>query len=225
VRIRQAISYAINRQELISTVLLGDGAVTGVIPPGETTWAIPATPDNYPTYNYDPNKAMQLLKDAGAQSVKIMIDAAPDYAPDIPSAQVMQAQLKKVGIDLSIRQLPFAQLLKNQTSGDFDLSISFNTNRPDPDTYLSPARSGLSANIGKYSNPQMDALIDQGRATFDTDKRKQIYSDAQKLFASEVPILFTYVIKNYEPARPTVKGYVPMASGYRLSLKETWVNK
>lgn len=224
VRVRQAISYAINRQELINTVLLGDGAITGVIPPGETTWTIPATPDNFPTYGYDPAKAQQLLKDAGAEGLKISITASPAYAPDIPSAQVMQAQLKKVGIDLTIQQLEFAALLKNQTSGDFDMSLSFNTNRPDPDTYLSPARSGVSANVGKYTNQQMDKLIDQGRATTDVEARKKVYADAQKLFASEVPILFTYVIKNYEPARPRVKGYVPMSSGYRLSLKETWLS-
>jgi peptide/nickel transport system substrate-binding protein len=225
VRVRQAISYGVDRQELINTILLGDGAVTGVIPPGETTWAIPATPDNYPDYAYNPTKAQQLLKDAGAEGLKISIAASPAYAPDIPSAQVMQAQLKKIGIDLSIQQLEFAALLKNQTTGDFDMSLSFNTNRPDPDTYISPARSGVSANVGKYSNAQMDQLIDQGRATTDLEARKKVYADAQKLFASEVPILFTYVIKNYEPTRPRVKGYVPMASGYRLSLKETWISQ
>jgi peptide/nickel transport system substrate-binding protein len=225
VRVRQAISYGINRQELIDTVLLGDGAITGPIPPGETVWAIPATPENFPTYAYDPDKARQLLEEANVSGLKIAIDASPAYAPDIPSAQVMQAQLREIGIDLEIRQLEFAALLDNQRNGDYDLNLSFNTNRPDPDIYLSPAHSDVSANTSGYSNPAMDDLLDRGRATFDIEERKTIYAEAQKLFATEVPILFTYVINNYEPAQPYVQGYVPMASGYRLSLKETWLDK
>jgi ABC-type transport system substrate-binding protein len=55
--------------------------------------------------------------------------------------------------------------------------------------------------------------------------RKKIYADVQRLFATELPYLFLFVIKNYEPTRQHVKGYTPMASGYRLALKETWVDK
>lgn len=225
VRVRQAISYGINRQQVIDTVLLGDGLITGPIPPGETVWAIPATPDNYPTYAYDPDQARQLLQEAGVSDLELNIDASPAYAPDVPSAQTMQAQLSEIGINLNIRQLEFAALLDNQRSGDYDLNLSFNTNRPDPDIYLSPAHSESSANVSGYSNPAMDDLLDRGRATFAIEERKSIYAEAQKLFSLEVPILFTYVIKNYEPAHPDVRGYVPMASGYRLSLKETWLDR
>jgi peptide/nickel transport system substrate-binding protein len=225
VRVRQAISYGVNRQQLIDIVLLGDGSITGPIPPGETVWAIPATPDNFPTYAYDPDRARQLLQEAGVTDLELTIDASPAYAPDVPSAQAMQAQLGEVGINLTIRQLEFAALLDNQRSGDYDLNLSFNTNRPDPDIYLSPAHSESSANFSGYSNPAMDDLLDRGRATFDLEERKSIYAEAQKLFTTEVPILFTYVIKNYEPAGPAVKGYTPMASGYRLALKETWLDR
>jgi peptide/nickel transport system substrate-binding protein len=225
VRVRQAISYGINRQELIDTVLLGDGLITGPIPPGETTWTLDPTPENFPNYGFNQDMAKQLLDESGAGEINIAITAAPDYATDIPTAQVMQAQLAEIGINLEIRQMDFASLLANQTKGDFDLSLSFNTHRPDPDTYLGPDYTGASANIGHYSNPDFDALLDQGRASFDIPTRQGIYHDAQKLFTSEVPILFTFVIKNYEPAQPYVKGYVQMASGYRLSLKQTWLDK
>lgn len=225
VRVRQAISYAIDRQELINTVLLGDGVPTGPLPPGEGAWAIPVNAENFPTYQYNPDKARQLLKEAGAEGLKISIQAAPAYATDIPTAQVMQAQLKKVGIDLQIQQLEWAAVLQAQRDRNFDLNLTFNTNRPDPDTYLSVAHSKFSGNWGKYSNPKMDELIEKGRSTFDMGQRKQTYADIQKLFATELPYLFLFVIKNYEPTRQHVKGYTPMASGYRLALKETWVDK
>ena len=225
VRVRQAISYAIDRQEIINTVLLGDGVPTGPLPPGETEWAIPVNDANFPTYKYDPAKAQALLKEAGAEGLKISIQAAPAYAPDIPTAQVLQAQLKKVGIDLQIQQMEWAAVLQAQRDGNFDLNLTFNTNRPDPDTYLSVAHSKFGQNWGKYANPKMDELLDKGRVTTDLAQRKQIYADAQKLFATELPYLYLYVIKNYEPSRQHVKGYVPMASGYRLALKETWLDK
>ncbi|MCC6173944.1 MAG: hypothetical protein IT305_01465 [Chloroflexi bacterium] len=225
VRVRQAISYATDRQEIINTVLLGDGVPTGPLPPGETEWAIPVNAENFPTYQYNPDKARQLLKEAGAEGLKISIQAAPAYAPDIPTAQVLQSQLKKVGIDLEIQQMEWAALLQAQRDGTFDLNLSFNTNRPDPDIYLSVAHSKFGQNWGKYNNPKMDELLDKGRTTTDLAARKQIYADAQKMFATELPYLYLYVIKNYEPARPHVKGYTPMASGYRLALKETWLDK
>lgn len=71
----------------------------------------------------------------------------------------------------------------------------------------------------------MDELLERGRATLDLAERKKIYAEAQRLFATELPYLFLYVIKNYEPARLPVKGYTPMASSYRLALKETWLDK
>ena len=225
VRVRQAISYAIDRQEIINTVLLGDGVPTGPLPPGETEWAIPVDDANFPTYTFNPDKARALLKEAGAEDLKISIQAAPAYAPDIPTAQVLQAQLKKVGVDLQIQQMEWAAVLQAQRDGNFDLNLTFNTNRPDPDTYLSVAHSKFGQNWGKYANPKMDELLDKGRVTTDVAERKKVYADVQKLFATELPYLYLYVIKNYEPSRQHVKGYVPMASGYRLALKETWLDK
>src|SRR4030095_12116048 len=99
---------------------------------------------------------------------------------------------------------------------NFDLNLTFNTNRPDPDTYLSIAHSTFSANWGSYANPKKDEVLEPGSRTTDLAERKRIYAEVQRHFAMEVPYLFLYVIKNYEPARLHVKGYIPMASGYRL---------
>jgi peptide/nickel transport system substrate-binding protein len=165
------------------------------------------------------------LKEAGVGGFKISIQAAPAYAPDIPTAQVLQSQLKRVGIELEVTQMEWAAVLKAQRDRNFDLNLTFNTNRPDPDIYLSVAHSKFSANWGSYANPKMDDLLERGRVTTDLAERKRIYAEVQRLFATELPFLFLYVIKNYEPARLSVKGYTPMASGYRLALKETWLDR
>jgi peptide/nickel transport system substrate-binding protein len=225
VRVRQAISYAIDRQEIINTVLFGEGVVTGPIPPAEAEWAIPVNKENFPTFYPDLDKSRALLKEAGAEGLKIGIQAAPAYAPDIPTAQVLQSQLKRVGIDLQVQQMEWAAVLQAQRDRNFDLNLTFNTNRPDPDTYLSVADSKGSSNWGSYNNPKMDELLQKGRTTVDLAERKKIYADVQRLFALDLPFLFLYVIKNYEPARSLVKGYTPMASGYRLALKETSVER
>ena len=225
VRVRQAMSYAIDRQEIINTVLFGEGSVTGPLPPGEAEWAIPVTRENFPTYYPDLAKSRALLKEAGVSSLKLTIQAAPAYAPDIPTAQVLQSQLKRVGIELEVQQMEWAAVLKAQRDKNFDLNLTFNTNRPDPDTYLSIAHSTFSANWGSYANPKMDELLERGRGTTDLAERKRIYAEVQRHFAMELPYLFLYVIKNYEPARLHVKGYIPMASGYRLALKDTWLDK
>ena len=60
---------------------------------------------NFPTWYPDLDKSRALLKEAGAEGLKIGIQAAPAYAPDIPTAQVLQSQLKRVGIDLQIQQM------------------------------------------------------------------------------------------------------------------------
>jgi peptide/nickel transport system substrate-binding protein len=67
----------------------------------------------------------------------------------------------------------------------------------------------------------MDDLLEKGRTTLDPNQRKSIYADAQRLFDADPPYLFFYVINNYFPAKPTVKGFTPMASGYLLSLIDT----
>jgi peptide/nickel transport system substrate-binding protein len=224
-KVRQAISYAIDRQEIINTVLLGEGVPTGVIPPDDKEWTLPITKENMPSYFPDLDKARALMKEAGVDGFKAKIHANLNYATDTPTAQVLQTQLKKINIELEILPTENAAYLQAQREGNFDMMTGFMTGRPDPDTYMLLADSKGSVNFGKYVNAQMDELLQKGRTTLDVAERKKIYNDAQRLHDSDPSTLFLYVIKNYTPARNAVKGYVPMASGYQLPLKDTWVDR
>lgn len=92
VRVRQAISYALNRQEMVDTVLSGEGAVSGVFPPLEKEWALPMTTENFPTWFHDLEKSRALLKEAGkADGFKLSITVSSAFAPEVATAQLMQS--------------------------------------------------------------------------------------------------------------------------------------
>jgi peptide/nickel transport system substrate-binding protein len=224
-RVRLAISYALDRQEIINTVLLGEGVPTGVIPPDDKEWALPISKENTPSYFPDLDKAKALMKEAGVDGFKARILCNLNYATDTPTAQVVQTQLKRINIELEVQPTENAAFLQAQRDGNFDMITGFMTGRPDPDTYMLLADSKSSVNFGKYVNPQMDELLQKGRSTLDVTERKKIYDDAQRLHDTDPSTLFLYVIKNYTPARNVVKGYVPMSSGYQLPLKDTWVER
>jgi peptide/nickel transport system substrate-binding protein len=227
VRVRQAISYALNRQEMVDTVLGGQGEVSGVFPPLEREWALPMTPENFPSWFHDLEKSRALLKEAGkADGFKLSITVSSAFAPEVATAQLMQSQLKKVNIDVEVRVLEFGALLQAQRELNFDLLLSLNSGRPDPHQYIGTImRTGEAQNYGKYSNPKADELLSRGHQTLDVAERKQIYAETQRIYANDVPYYHMFVINSIDPARKEVKGYIPQASQYRPSLRRVWLDK
>ena len=109
VKVRQAISYAIDRQQIIDAVALGEGDVTGPIAPALTTYALPVS--QYPSYTHDVNKAKQLLSEANVGPIEFTMlteTTEPAYAKDI--AQIVQQQLGEVGIKMNIELLAHLDL-------------------------------------------------------------------------------------------------------------------
>lgn len=226
IRVRQAISYALNRQEMVDTVLGGEGEVTGVFPPLEKEWAVPITRETFPTWFHDLEKARALLKEAGkADGFKLSISVSSAFAPEVATAQLMQSQLKKVNIDVEVKVLEFGALLQTQRDLNFDLLLTLHSGRPDPHQYIGTImRTGEAQNYGKYSNPLVDDLISRGLQTGDVRQRKQIYAEAQGIYANDVPYMHMFVINALDPARKEVKGYVPQPSQYRPTLRRVWLD-
>ena len=212
---------------MVDTILGGEGSITGVFPPLEKEWALPMTKENFPSWFYDLDKAKALLKEAGKDGgFKLSIAVAPSVAAEVATAQMMQAQLKKVNIDVDVKVMEAGALLQTQRDLSFDLLLTFNSGRPDPHQYIGTImRTGEAQNYGKYSNPKVDELISKGLQTLDTNERKQIYNEAQRIYANDVPYYHMYVINSFEPARKEVKGYIPQASQYRPSLRRVWLDK
>ncbi|MDI3339952.1 MAG: ABC transporter substrate-binding protein [Sphaerobacter sp.] len=226
-RVRQALSYAIDRKQFLDTAAFGEGEIAGPIPPADRNWALPTS--EYATYKQDVEKAKQLLAEAGyANGFTVRLTVSPQYQFDVTNAQVLQSQLKPLGINVEIQQVEWGNLLNtiNKTR-DFELLNIIYTHQPDPDGYTyNYFHSKSLSNHSGLEDARLDELLDRGRSETDPAERKKIYAEVQKLVADElVPVLFYYSYYQYLPAQTYVKGYKAIPSLSRIYLRETWLDK
>ena len=205
VRVRQAISYMIDREFITKRLQRGRSVIaTGPITPGSPYY----NPD-VERYKFNQPKAEELLDAAGlkkdAQGVrfKTTITYAPggrDFTQNI--AEYAKAQLKKVGIDLELTPTAdFPSWAKKVSDQDFDITMDAVFNWGDPmigvnRTYLtSNIRKGVIwSNTQSYSNPRVDELLTKAAAESDQDKRIAMYKEFQSIVVSDAPIMFINVL-------------------------------
>jgi len=193
VRVRKALVYALDRQAMAKSILLGHGEVVKT-PIAAPQWAVNMEVTDYP---YDPARAKQLLQEAGWDpSRKLVIRLGSGNKVREQSAPVIQQYLKAVGIDSDINLTDFATVVKDMQAGTFDLALVGHLSGADPDyTAIWSATDSWPPkgnNFPRYSNPRVDELLKQGRATIGTDKRKLIYDEYQKIIVDEVAMAWLY---------------------------------
>ncbi len=179
IRVRQAFNYAINKQNIVDVVLEGRGE------PSYSTMAstVKGYNDQITDYQYDPEKAKELLKEAGYESgLKVELLASGDLRNR--EAQLIQADLAAVGVDVEVSLLDWGAFLDAIDSGNYPFFIlGWNCTSMDPDECMNPLFNskfiGPSGNRGKYSNPKVDELLNAAEAETDEAKRLQMYKDAQ----------------------------------------------
>ena len=221
VEVRQALAYAIDRQAVIRHVLNGLGTLAdGILPAGH--WAHEA---NVPRYGYDPDRAAQLLDQAGF----------PDPDGDGPQprfqltyktsqqeegrriAEVLQEQLRQVGIAVEIRSFEWGTFFGDIRAGNFQLYALTWVGVTEPDifhyVFHSQSVPPAGANRGHYVNAQLDALLDAGRRSMSPEARRASYSQAQILIATELPYVPLWHRTNVAVLRSTFTGYQPTPSG------------
>ena len=203
VRVRKAINYAIDKQEIIDGVYLGLGiAIASPYKPG-TRWSNPQlTP-----YPYDPQQARQLLAEAGfkdsngdgiverdgkALSFEILTNNGNKEREK--TVVIIQRRLKEVGIDVRVRTIEWASFISRFIkTGDFQAVVLGWGLGLDPDQYNiwhSSQQAPGQFNFIGYHNAQVDALLEQGRREFDPDKRQQIYHAFAKALYEDSPIVY-----------------------------------
>ena len=237
-RVRQAISYAINKQELIDGVLLGLGQVaTGPYKPD--TWVYNA---NVKRYAYNPQKARELLAEAGwsdsngdgildKNGEKLAFTIVTNQGNDLRSktAEIIQRRLKEVGIVIEIRIVEWATFLKEFIfPGNFDATILGWSGGPEPDQYNiwhSSKTAPRELNFIKYRNPEVDELLEKGRRTFAQAERKQIYDRFQEILAEEQPYTFLYVGEALPAVAKRFRGIEPAPAGISYNFIKWWVPK
>lgn len=189
-RVREAISYAINRDEIV------DGALNGFGYPVEMP-IVPSVFGYDPEFKglgYDLEKAKQLMAEAGyadGLTVTIKLNQSTSYTRP---AEIVQAQLRQIGINLEFELMERAAYLSDVTTdANYDITLyMFTAGYPDAD-YVLYGRLH-SSNIGstnylKYSNPEVDELLDQARASSDDAERKQLYYKVSEYVRDEVPFI------------------------------------
>jgi len=183
IKVRQAISHALDRKAII------DGASNGLGTPIGSHFAPhnPAYIDLTGTYPHDLEKAKELLKEAGLENgFKTTLKLPPPpYARD--GGQIIASELREIGIDAEIIPLEWADWLKQVfTDKDYDMTIVSHTEPNDIDIY---ARKDYYFN---YHNPGFDKVIEELNLTSDEAKRKELYGEAQKILAEDAPVGFLF---------------------------------
>lgn len=237
-RVRQALTSAISKDEIIQGVLLGMGQVArGPYKPG--TWAHnPAIKD----LDYNPTRARQLLAEAGwheknADGILIK-DGKPftftiltNQGNDLrlKTALIIQQRLKRIGIGVKVRVVEWASFLKNFIDkGDFEAIVMGWTIPPDPDLFdvwHSSKTGPRELNFVGFKNSEVDRLIETARSTFNMEERKRSYFAIQDILADEQPYTFLYVPDALPVVNARFRGIEPAPAGIMYNFIKWYVPK
>ncbi|MBB6672101.1 ABC transporter substrate-binding protein [Cohnella nanjingensis] len=196
--VRQAISYALSRDELIQTTYTSseyaDPAKSFVTPDGLFHT------NDVTSYDNDVAKAKELLDAAGVKNLKLrFIVSSGNKAQEAVSLYVQQ-KLKAVGITVELKSMDasaYGQKFVDLKSKDFELALAGYIMGYDPDAYRILFASGSNSNYSRYSNKEVDALFEQGAGEADEAKRGEAYKKLQEAIASDAvvyPIAYTKTI-------------------------------
>jgi peptide/nickel transport system substrate-binding protein len=201
--VRQALAYAIDRDEIT------EAAKFGAATPNQT--AIPEGSvfhSDYAPYSHDPDRARELLDDAGVTDLELEIMVTDEFPETVQAAQVMESQLGEVGITANIRTLDFSGWLDEQGEGNFDLFILGWLGNIDPDDfYYAQHHSSGGFNFHGYNNDDVDVLLDDAREETEADARKALYDEAVQHIVDDASYVYLYNPDVVQAWVPAVEGY------------------
>ena len=217
-RVRQAVNYAVDREELTESVLEGvDDPAVGPISPEMTDWADPDLEESL----YDPERASELLEDAGwtngsdevrtRDGEELSVEVVTFDARSLPLiAEVIQGQLAEVGIALEIEVLEYGAMLDRVSQDPFDAYLtSWSTLwYPDPDRLADMVHSEGDLHHG-YENEDVDALLEEARELDDPEGRRERYHQVQSTVLEAAPIAVLTSYTNVIATASAVDGYQP----------------
>lgn len=217
VKVRQAIAYAIDRESMIQSLLRGYGKIAHSIIP-EESWAY--SPGQ--TYSYDPAMAKRLLSEAGVRINRpVVYKLSGSSIAGRQYAGVIQNYLKEVGIPVEIQTPESNTLFDELRRGNFQIAYSqWVGGNQDPIFYKDlfatseiPTQTRSSRNRSRYSNPELDALLEKAVNTFNRDEAIGYYRDIQNIVSRDVPVFPLWYQSNIVIARKNVGNIQVNASG------------
>ncbi len=218
--LRQAVAEALDREQINKTVYFGTYQVGyGPIPP--SSWAYDP---NLKPYTGNVAKAKEYLKAGGKpDGFAFEYKLAAGSPTALQLLQLVKDQLAKAGITLNISQQEAAKIQADAQAGNFQ-STSYNwSGRIDPDgNIFNQLHTGGSLSETKYTNPQVDDLLDKARATTDQSQRKEFYQQAQKIMVEDAPMAWWSFAPAYLLTRPNVQG-MQVYADFMMRFHEAWL--
>ncbi len=227
-KVRQAFNYAINMPKLVEAVLGETGEVaSNYMPP-----LLPFFNNSIKPYPYDPDKAKQLLEDAGVENLETELWYMPiprPYMPDAKSvAQIMQQNLKDVGVNAKLVTYEWGTYIEKTGKGDHTMCLlGWTGDNGDADNFLNVLLNSASAtpteasNVAYYKNPEVDKLLLKAQTTVNESARKDAYYKAQEIMHEDAPwVPIAYVkppiglqdaVKNFDPNPTSSESFNPIS--------------
>ncbi|GHO51061.1 ABC transporter substrate-binding protein [Ktedonospora formicarum] len=209
---RRAVEWGVNRQEILDSVLKGNGVLaSGPIPP--TSWAYDK---NFKPYTYDVNKAKAELAQIGGSLTFTML--VPSGSPlNTQEAQFIQSELQAAGITMNIKQETFATVLSDTDAHNFQAALIGWSGRPDPDGNLySYFHTGGGNNNMQYSSPQVDTLLEKARTSNDQKERATAYQQAQQQILQDASYVFINHGVSIQATTASVKDFAILPTGIMM---------
>ncbi len=215
IRVRQAIAYAVDRKSIIRNLLGGRTVVANSILTPEHWAGLKSVPG----YTYQPSRARELLLQAGFHhGHPLQLEYKTSSDPfRIRIATILQQQLARVGIKVKLRSFDWATFYGDIKSGRFQMySLSWvGIKNPDIFRYVFHSQSipPKGANRGRYSNPQVDRLIDAVEASVDIDHRTTLYRQIQQLLLQDLPYVPLWYEEHFIASNDNISGYQLVKDG------------
>lgn len=228
-KVRQALLFAIDRQQIVDAVFpTGTKPATSIL--ARTT---PDYADLSSDLTFDAAKAKSLLDSAGWKAgsdgirskngtkLSLTVDWFANAATNQPALELIQQQLKSVGVDVVLKQLQIAQFATTLQSGDFD-ALWGNLTRADPDILRSQYSTKL-ANFYHLPTSRLDSVLTQQAATIDTAKRKQLVEQAQQLIVQNAYVVPVVELQTQLGVAKKVH-HLEFDASSRIQLHDTWIS-
>ncbi|TMM54165.1 ABC transporter substrate-binding protein [Sulfitobacter sabulilitoris] len=209
-RLRQALSLAIDREAINQVVFEGAFAPGNQPFPPNSPWY----DTDHPVPARDVDKAKALLAEAGFPDGIDLEVQVPNTTVPLQLMQVVQAMAAEAGINITITSKEFATLLADQSAGDYQASQIGWSGRVDPDGNIHQfMTTDGGINDSKYSNPQVDELLNAARTSNDTAERKAKYDAARDILAVDMPIVYLYHQTWIWALDADIAGFTPYPDG------------
>lgn len=212
--IRKAIAMAIDKDIIIDTILMGAmEKANSFLAPGVFGYSKDAN-----TYEYNPEEAKKLIEESGYDNIQLTV-LTSNNTTRAQICEVIQAQLKEVGIDLVIEIVEWGTFLSETSSGNAELyMLGWSPSTGDGDYGLVPnthsSNKGSGGNRSFYENKELDRILDEAKEELDVEKRRALYAQAQDIINEDAAVLPLYYQLSNAGLSRDVKGYVQTSANY-----------